>query len=96
MNGTLPVMRAGFDRRVVWALRMVGVNLGEHTWYAGRRGGQQISFTFHGDLEMTKGVIQDFIEDEFNGTNLKFFARLNNPHECYVIFDEGRTECARD
>lgn len=83
--------RMGFDSRVVWALRMVGVNLGSHLWHAGRRKGHTIEFTFHGDPEMAKGVMIDFIQDEFNGTNCQFFAHQNNQRQCYVTFDEGRT-----
>jgi len=83
--------RADFDMRVVWAMRMVGVNLKEHVWCSGRRTDQCIRFTFVGDREMSKGVILDFIADEFNGTHCRFYAVNNDPRDCYVLFDEGRT-----
>jgi len=84
-------LRMGFDSRVVDALRMVGVNLGSHFFNSGRRKGHKITFTFHGNREMTVGVLTDFISDEFNGTNCRFFSEQANPGQCYVIFDEGRT-----
>jgi hypothetical protein len=87
-------VRSGFDMRTVWALRMVGVNLTEHLWSSGRRKDHVIRFTFHGDREMAKGVIEDFISDEFNGTNCRFYAVNSNPRDCYVLFDEGKvTKC---
>jgi len=85
-------LQMGFDMRAVWALRMVGVNLGHHYWQSGRRKGHKITFTFHGDREMTVGVLEDFIHDEYNGTNCRFFASQSKPGECYVIFDEGKAK----
>lgn len=41
---------------------------------------------------MAKGVITDFIADEFRGTNCRFYAENNDPRCCYVLFDEGRME----
>jgi hypothetical protein len=83
--------RSGFDQRAVWALRMVGVNLKEYVWCSGRRHDHCIRFTFVGDREMAKGVIADFIDDEYNGTNCRFYAVNNDPRDCYVFFDIGRT-----
>jgi hypothetical protein len=84
--------RSGFDQRAVWALRMVGVNLKEYVWSAARRTDHCIRFTFVGDREMAKGVMADFIADEYNGTNCRFYAVNSDPRDCYVIFDIGRTE----
>jgi hypothetical protein len=85
------MQREGFDMRVVWALRMVGVNLGSHLWRAGCRKGHKITFTFHGHRDMAVGVLTDFIEDEYNGINCRFFSEQARPGQCYVLFDEGRT-----
>lgn len=84
--------RAGFDQRAVWALRMVGVNLKEHVWSSGKLKDHCIRFTFVGDREMAKGVIADFIADECNGHNCRFYAQNNDPRCCYVLFDEERLE----
>jgi hypothetical protein len=84
-------LRSGFDQRTVMALCMVGVVLGSHYWHSLRRKDHYITFRFHGDREIVKGVLTDFIEDEFNGTNCRFYASQDDPTECYVVFDEGRT-----
>jgi len=84
--------RSGFDQRVVWALRMVGVNLKEHVWSSGKLKDHCIRFTFVGDREMAKGVIANFIHDEYHGTHCRFYAENNDPRACYVLFDEGRFE----
>lgn len=84
--------RSGFDQRTVWALRMVGVHLKEHVWSSGRRSDHRIRFSFVGDREMAKGILADFIADEFEGKNCRFYAEINDPRCCYVLFDEGRLE----
>lgn len=84
--------RSGFDQRVVWAMRVVGVDLKEHVWSSGRRKNHCLLFTFRGDREMAKGVVTDFIKDEFDGVNCRFYAEQTQPSACYVLFDEGRQE----
>lgn len=82
--------RSGFDSRVVWALRMVGVNLKEHVWSSGKLKGHCIRFTYICDSEFAKGIISDFIADEYEGSNCKFFASRDDKRSAYVIYDEGR------
>lgn len=84
--------RSGFDQRVLWALRMVGVHLKEHVWSKGRRKDHCIRFWFTGDREMVKGVIVDFIADEYDGVNCRFYTENNDPRCCYVLFDQVRHE----
>lgn len=71
---------------------MVGVDLIEHVWCSGRLKDHRITFTYHGDREMAKGIIADYIADEHKGTNCRFYASQSHKSECYVLFDEGRLE----
>jgi hypothetical protein len=84
--------RSAFDNRVIWALRMVGIELLGHMWSSGRRKDHRIDFSFRCDTEMAKGVLVDLIADEFDGYNCRFFATPGTPKHCYVLFDEGRLE----
>lgn len=90
LKGSDQERQSGFDRRVVWALRMVGVHLGVYINRPLTSKAHRITFTFIGDPEMVKGVLTDFIQDEFDGRNVRFFADSRDNRQCFATFDVGK------
>ncbi len=78
--------RYGFDPRAIHALLKLGVFPG--TLEASSEGPLRwkLTFQFSGDRELAKYHLSTFIADEYNGTNVLFYASAANPQRCYCYF----------
>jgi len=88
--------RMGLDQRCVWALRKLNVHPGEIHGQNGRLKGAIFTFSFVGDRERAKQVVETFLEDEYGGENVQFFANPNKPTECYAKFDFNRRKAQNE
>lgn len=74
------------DRRASDALRKLGVFPRSLDGVDGSFHKAVFNFSFSGDRELAKYHVSTFLEDEYNATNITFYARLTRPSDCYAMF----------
>jgi hypothetical protein len=85
MEYTQHGIKLGIDPRARAILLRLGVTIGElHATDAPLR--WQLPFSFSGDRESAKYHVETFLSDEYNATNVQFFASLKNPRNVYCQF----------
>jgi hypothetical protein len=69
------------------ALAALGIRAGVVKGVSGHMKGAMFTFSFVGDSEQAKYVVQTFLEDTYGGTNIRFYANPVDSTECYACFD---------
>lgn len=72
------------------ALVALGIQPGIMRGWQGHLKGAVFEFSFVGDAEQVKAVVQDFLHDEYGAENVRFYRKPTDSTKCYACFDWNR------
>jgi len=69
------------------ALQALGIQPGVMRGLQGRLKGAVFEFSFVGDAEQAKYVVETFLVDEYGAENIRFYKKPTDHTKCYACFD---------